>query len=160
MPLLAPHQDPQGLEARVAFHLYRLGLNGTALRRIGFSKTTAADLANARIALSRSVDTLAQDLGVDEHELTRPLTDDERTDWAFYRRSARSGQLAWKTAATRGREAGLSSYRVARVIGIDHRLVKRVLDGKASMVFTREMALALAEVLGGEPENLLPPERE
>lgn len=160
MPLLAPHQDPQGLEARVAFHLYRLGLNGTALRRIGFSKTTAADLANARIALSGRVDTLAHDLGVDEQEITRPLTDNESASWSFYRRSARSGQSAWKTAAKRGREAGLSFYRMARVIGVDHRLMKRVLDGKASIVFTREMALALTEIVGGEPESLLPPERK
>ena len=119
-PLLAEGQDPASLEARVAFHLHRLKLVGAALRRAGYDRNTAADIAAARTALSApSLSTLAVRLGSELHELTRTLTADELRQWSYYRRAASDPQYVWATACSAWRAAGLSDKEAAAVTGKD-----------------------------------------
>src|SRR5262245_15739979 len=84
-PLLGLGQDPESIEARVAFHLHRLKLVGRPMHRCGFHTVDAADLAAGRTPLSEDrVDALAQRLGVVTIDLIRRLTECETREWAFY----------------------------------------------------------------------------
>jgi len=102
---------------------------------------------------------IAERLGVGVDELTRPLNDPEREDWAFYQRSARTGGEVWRRALEAAEAADITLPQLAEVIGIDARLLRRILTGNKKLVLTRSMAVALGEATGLAPENLLPPDR-
>lgn len=90
------------------------------------------------------------------NDLVRPLTTDEMADWTFYQHSARGGVLVWERALAYAREHRLTHHKFAQTIKVDDSLVRRVLTGKQRLIFTRRMAVALTQAVGGEPEEFLP----
>ena len=149
------------LEARVAFHVHRLGLNGTALREITGSRADAADLAAARVTLtSADVEQLARQLGIEPLELVRDLQPGEREAWAFYMRSAAFGPEMWSRAVALAENNGLSRRDVGEVLRIDRRNLARALSGTSRVVFTQAMADALGETLQMDVRQILSRNRE
>jgi hypothetical protein len=158
-PLLAEGQDPASLEARVAFHLHRLKLVGAALRRAGYDRNTAADIAAARTALSApSLSTLAVRLGSELHELTRTLTADELRQWSYYRQAASDPQYVWVAACSAWRAAGLSDKEAAAVMRYAAPTVTRALADPTRTILSFERATRLASALNiaRGPEAFLP----
>jgi hypothetical protein len=119
-PLLQPGQDPDGVSARMAFHLYRLGLRSTALSSLlGITdQRYVADLVQGRHALTeRDVADFARIVQVHPDELLRPLTADEAYAWHFYRVSAANHVKVWHRARDAWQVQGMSLSGAARVMG-------------------------------------------
>ncbi|WP_423415857.1 hypothetical protein RLW55_05925 [Hyphomicrobium sp. B1] len=132
----------------MAFHLHRLGLSTTSLRAAGLSRDLARSVREGRVSLG-AADTawLYQNLALDDGQLTRALTDDERAVWDFYRVSARHPVAVWQNAATAWRPH-LSASDVSAVIGHSRRTIESVVAGKTRRpVLTYEPASRLAEAL-------------
>lgn len=156
-PLLAQGQDPEGLEARVAFHLHRLKLIGHRLRALGYDPNDAADLAAARMPLRLSaISALAARLELDRAELTRPLTHDEQRVWAFYRASAADPSTVWRNARAIWR-AHYSDQQAADIMGLNVSLVWRATArGRVVLSFERAARLTTALNIADGPEAFLP----
>ena len=86
-PLLQPGQDPEGVPARVAFHLHSFGLRSTGLANVlGISARYATDYLQGRVDLTeQQAIQFARLLQVNPAELIRPLTPEEAAEWRFYR---------------------------------------------------------------------------
>ncbi|MFZ2586988.1 MAG: hypothetical protein WAZ18_02520 [Alphaproteobacteria bacterium] len=83
-PVLPYGMDPDCLEARVAFHLRRLGF-ATSRKPQNISVDYWSNYLTARTDLTlRDATFIANQLGVDTHELSRDLTSEEREVYIFY----------------------------------------------------------------------------
>lgn len=156
MPVLPSGVAIDALEARIAFHLHRLGLTGTALSTVTESRSDAADIAAARVRLSsQEAERLALRLGVPSSELTRPLRPEETDAWTFYMRSAAKGPEMWLRAVGLAEAHGLSRRGLGQIIRVDRRNLARALAGTSRIVFTDVMADALADTLHVDVRQIL-----
>lgn len=158
-PLLADFQDPDSLEARLAFHLHRLHLTGSKLKQSGFTKPHKAHLlSQGRLPLMpRDVDELAAKLGVTVIDLTRPLTPIEQDEWAFYRQSAADRLGVWERAQQAWLEAGLNTTAAAAVMDISLPKVSSALRPEGTRILAYDEAARLVTALGlhGGPWRLI-----
>jgi len=164
-PLLADGQDPNGLEALVAYHLHRLRLTGRALAPVRYlSRPGLQDLTQARRPLSdHKAALLAQALNVPPEELTRPLTSDEATAWAFYRASARAPRYVWRQAQSLWRSAGPSNRQAANVMGLPQHAPANALNLRRrpiTLTFPPALRLTTALNIAEGPNMLLKPLRK
>jgi hypothetical protein len=171
-PLLTDGQDPEGLEARVAFHLHRTGFLGKRLAASSFlSRPHLQSLTQGRLAISAGeVAELAKKLGIPPRQLLRPLTPGEAALWAFYRTSARHRLHVWRRAQACWQFAGISARLAAAIMRIRIQNVAQAIDGGSSgRVLAREPAERLADALylSAGPETflmfagqMLPPEHK
>lgn len=145
-PLLAVHQDPDSIEARVAFHLRRHGCFTTALSETGVvaDRNHGADLINARAAVNPA-DAARLEVALDlaQGELTRALTDVEIEEWAFHRISARHRAEVWKRAKRLWNSHGVTMRTAAAVMGYSPSFVSRALGEKKKPVLTHPRAALL-----------------
>jgi hypothetical protein len=154
-PLLREGQDPDSLEARVAFHLHRLKLVGQPLHRAGFHKTDAADLSAARVPLSQGdIARLARAMGVETKDLRRALTTHEKREWAFYRSSAADAPEVWRKAREAWIQKQLTDRQAANIMRMSPSAVSPL--RAAVLAFPAALRLTTALKLPGGPEALLP----
>lgn len=159
-PLLRPGQDPDSLEARVAFHLHRLRLTGKRLRDAS-GRHDHSDLVQARITLTAAdVAVLAHILGLAPDDLSREPTSAESSEWRFYRYSAFNAGEVWQRAARLWRARGYSDKQAATFMGIDPALVVKNLKagnrtGNKVLTFHRVARLLAAIGAPGDPDQLI-----
>lgn len=162
-PLLADGQDPNALEARLAYHLHRLNLNGEPLRNALKGKAyLATALSQGRASIDLNfIDTLAASLSITADELSRPPTEIEAREWGFYRTSARSPREVWQRAAVLWRSRGISNVQAAAIIGMKQPNLVRALNGRPVNIFDWQYAQRLSEAINiSPPELFLPPEQD
>ncbi len=169
-PLLADGQDPESLEARVAYHLRRLGIRWRDVRATALMpRDEIAELVQGRLSLSQAlVLELATRLHLPLSELSRPLLHLEAEAWAFYRSSARDRLHVWQRAQASWERAGLSLRLASAVMGLKPSQVTHALmDPERRLVMSHEAASRLASAVGieaGAPffianvERALPPD--
>lgn len=154
-PLLAHGQDPASLEARVAYHLRRLGIAWRAVRETRLlPRDELADLVQGRLRLSEPiVRELATHLGVALAELSRDLTVSESDAWSFYRESVRHRMYVWQRARAIWERGGLSLRLAAAVMELrPYQLTHALLNPERRLVLSYEAATRLAialEIEGG-----------
>ncbi len=149
-PLLADGQDPESLEARVAYHMRRLGIGWRDVRSTGLMKRDEiADLAQGRLALSEAVVLeLAKRLHLPPSELSRPLLDTEAEAWTFYRTSACHRLHVWQRAQASWERAGLSLRLASAVMALKPSHVSHALmNPDRRLVMSYEAATRLAAAL-------------
>ncbi len=149
-PLLSDEQDPDSLEARVAFHLHRTGFIGARLSSSSFlSRPHLQDLTQGRLPLTTSdILRLARELNLYPRELLRPLTRVEADIWSFYRGSARHRHYVWKRARACWEVAGISVRLAASIMTVPHpNVVYALRSGPHGRVLTFEQALRLTTAL-------------
>lgn len=127
--MLNEGQDPDSLEARVAYHLHRLKFVGEPLRNARFVPARyLGDLTKGRMPLTAGdLAELARGLDVGVEELSRPLTEGEKMEWAFYRSSARHANEVWRRALKAWTAAGLSNRQVAAILQMPHQKLHQCL---------------------------------
>jgi hypothetical protein len=132
-PLLEDGQDPDGLEARVAFHLHRTGFVGARLAASSFlSRPDLQSLAQGRLAISADdVIALARSLGLPPRQLLRSLDADEAACWRFYRTSARHRVHVWRRARACWETAGVSARLAASIMRIRNQSLTQALEDRA-----------------------------
>jgi hypothetical protein len=118
-PLLQLGQDPEGVPARVAFHLHSFGLRSTGLANVlGISARYATDYLQGRVDLTeQQAIQFARLLQVNPAELIRPLTPEEAAEWRFYRISASHHVAVWQRARATWQHQGYSLSAAARLMG-------------------------------------------
>ena len=161
-PLLADGQDPDALEARLAYHLHRLHLTGAPLREALKGKALLATaLSQARASVDQAfISELAAALSITADELSRTPTDEEAREWMFYRTSARNPQSVWRHASELWSKHGVSNKQAAAIIGMKHPNLSLALNGKTSDVFQWNHAQRLSEAINvAPPERFLPSEQ-
>lgn len=149
-PLLLDAQDPNLLEARVAYHLRRLRIRWRDVRASGLlPRDDLADLVQGRLSLSEEmVFELAKRLSVPPADLSRPLTEYEAESWRFYRTSARHRLHVWQRAQMSWERAGLSLRLAAAVMGLKpYRVAHALTDPERRFIMTYEDASRLAVAL-------------
>lgn len=159
--MLADGQDPDALEARLAYHLHRLQLTGQPLRDALKGKAyLATALSQARASVNHDfIEMLATSLNIAADELNRSPTDDESREWSFYRNSARNPKDVWRHASELWKQRGVSDKQAASIIGMKHPNLSRALSGKPVDVFDWQYAQRLSEAINvTPPERFLPPE--
>lgn len=159
--MLADGQDPDALEARLAYHLHRLNLTGEPLRKALEGKAyLATALSQARTSVDLDfINTLATSLNITADELSRAPNEGEAREWGFYRSSARNPQEVWRRAFDLWTSRGLSNTRAAAIIGMKQPNVARALNGKPAEIFDWRHAQRLSEAIDvNPPEQFLPPE--
>lgn len=157
-PLLDDRQDPQGLPARVAFNLHKLGLTATALQGLaGITRAHARRLRQGSLPLREGdVQWLHAALGLDD-ELVRELSELESLEWAFYRVSARYPVDVWRNAHAAWAPF-LSLRDAAHLIGVPSQSLSGLVAGtRRHPILTRPPAETLADALGLEqgPETFI-----
>jgi hypothetical protein len=160
--LLADGQDPDALEARLAYHLHRLGLTGEALREALKGKAyLATALSQGRASIDQDfITTLATSLNIAADELSRAPNETEAREWGFYRTSARNPQEVWRRASELWISKGISNTRAAAIIGMKQPNVARALNGKPVDIFDWHHAQRLSDAIDiTPPEHFLPPEQ-
>ncbi len=148
--MLADGQDPESLEARVAYHLRRLGIRWRDVRATGLMpRDELANVVQGRLALSEAlVHQLANRLGVQPNELLRPLLEEEVKAWTFYRTSARHRLYVWQRARAIWERAGLSLRLAAAVMELrPYQLTHALLNPERRLVMSYEAASRLAAAL-------------
>lgn len=143
-------QDPEALEARVAYHLRRLGIRWRDVRASGLlPRDDLAELVQGRLTLSEEVvSELAGRLGVSLADLSRPLAEHEAESWAFYRTSARHRLHVWRRAQASWERAGLSLRLAAAVMGVrPYHVAHALTDPDRRLVMSYEAASRLAVAL-------------
>ncbi len=114
----------------MAFHIHRLGVSTTSLRAAGLSRDLARSVREGRLPLAPpDAAWLYQILTLDDGQLTRELTVDERTEWDFYRVSARHPVEVWRNAASAWRPH-LSLREVCDLTGSDRTDIRNIVSGK------------------------------
>ena len=150
--MLTRNQDPTGLSARVAFHLHRLNLTGTALRCRSdgiLTQRTVTALSNARLQLTGlTINQLAGLLSLDVSELTRPLSADEAYEWAVYRASSAHRDIVWANAHSAWTTASLSIKDAAAIMKLSrsllHRQVRHDVPANTTLTWPSAQRLAFA----------------
>lgn len=149
-PVLDAGQDPESLEARVAFHLHRLKLVGEPLRNTGFVPSRYLGLlTKARVPLtSPDVEELARRLHTAAEDISRPLTKAESDEWAFYRYSAANLAQVWEHAQALWKAAGLTNADAARILDINYRTLSRCLAHEDPFALSFDGAQKLCGAIG------------
>ena len=148
--MLLDAQDPEALEARVAYHLRRLRIRWRDVRATGLlPRDDLAELVQGRLTLSEGlVFELAKRLDVSSAELSRPLTEQEAVAWAFYRTSARHRLHVWQRAQVCWERAGLSLRLAAAVMNLKpYQVAHALTDPERRLVMSYEAASRLAVAL-------------
>ena len=143
-------QDPEALEARVAYHLRRLCIRWRDVRASSLlPRDDLAELVQGRLALNEEiVSELARRLGVSLADLARPLTEQEAEGWAFYRTSVRHRLHVWQRAQASWERAGLSLRLAAAVMGVRaYQVAHALTDPERRLVMSYEAASRLAVAL-------------
>jgi hypothetical protein len=158
--LLADGQDPDALEARLAYHLHRLSLSGAPLREALKGKAyLATALSQGRATLDTSFITeLATALNITADELTRPLLEEEDREWGFYRASAISRQDVWNNAVDFARRNNRSLREMANIIEMKQPDLHFAITGKRPRIFELQHAQRLTSITTPptDPYSLLP----
>lgn len=135
------------LEARVALNLRKLGMKEPALH----------DIRMARVTLNTgAVNRLAQQIGVHEDELLRPLSDSERDEVAFYQAAdMHVDHVAEQLRELAGRMGRGSQKRMAEAAGISKPLMNYLVNQRKSgfpykAVMKFKYAQGIAETFGLE----------
>lgn len=127
----------------------------------GVSRDSARQLHQGLIRLStKDVIHLATALQLEPQDLCRPLSDDEKDEWRFYRASAREVTDVWRRVAQAATANGLSQHRLGQLLGIPQSLISRVTRGERnSPVLNWHDASKIAGALDIEEgaEAFLPP---
>lgn len=160
-PLLADGQDPDALEARLAYHLHRLNLTGEPLREALKGKAyLATAVSQGRATIGHDfITTLAADLNIASDELTRSLGDEEAHQWSFYRHSAQHRAAVWENANAFMRANNISIREAATATGLDFSDLAKAISGKRPRVLELHQALRLTSFTNPptDPHSLLPP---
>lgn len=158
--MLADGQDPNALEARLAYHLHRLRLSGAPLRQaLGKGAKTTTALSQGRVSVSLSyVTELALALNIATDELTRELTHEEADNWRFYRTSAQNQQAVWDKAVSFARRNNRSLRDMASIIAMNQPDMQFAVSGKRPRIFELEHARRLTSITTppADPYSLLP----
>lgn len=161
-PLLADGQDPTALEARLAFHLHRLSLTGAPLREALKGKAyLATALSQGRVTVENGFITeLATALSIAADELTRPLLENENSEWSFYRTSARNREAVWNNAIEFARRNNHSLREMANTINMKQPDLHFAVSGRRPRVFELEHARRLTSITTppADPDTFLPTE--
>lgn len=149
MPLLQDNQDPDGLAALVAYHLHRLGITTTHLTQAAMSRENARQLRRGSLQLAQSdVQHLVSLLQLDSIDLLRPLTEEEQTEWKFYRLSARHSTEVWLRVAKSSTAANVTQRELSHLLAIPQRTLNKLLSGKTNTPSLQwDQATKLADVL-------------
>lgn len=131
MPLLQDGQDPDGLAARVAYQLHKLNIGRADLERAGITQDMARRLRQGSLAMSAAdVASLAATLGREPEELLRPLTEDEKHEWNFYRVSARQVTEVWRRVAEASTAQNFTQQQLSELLEISKGAVSRAIRGE------------------------------
>lgn len=152
LPLLPSGTDPAGLNARAVYHFARhqISANHPRLSKAA-PRRVLKDIISGAIPLTeRDVDFIADAVGIDRVELTRPLTDAEQSEWAYYRFSASNGHAVWKQVYWQCFRRGLHHKDVAALLGISASHFTDVLNGRKNHVLDFASASALCDILGSD----------
>lgn len=152
MPLLADGQDPNGLAARVAYHLHRHGISIKELNQAEITFEMARQLRQGTLQINNDfVAQMGAALHVEPEELSRPLQDDEKTEWNFYRESARHVTEVWRRIAEASTAHKYSQHRLGELLGISQSVISRAMRGeRKSPVLNWQDASAIATALNIE----------
>lgn len=157
---MADGQDPDALEARLAYHLHRLNLAGEPLREALKGKAyLATALSQGRASIDLDFITeLATGLNIAADELIRTPTQDEAQEWTFYRQSAHNSDAVWKNATALLHSNNISIREAASALGIDFSDLAKAISGKRPRVLEWHQAqrLAAASSPPVDPNSLLP----
>ena len=158
-PLLAEGQDPDALEARLAYHLHRLNLTGEPLREALKGKAyLATALSQGRASIDHDFITeLAACLNIAADELLRDPTADEAREWRFYRASAQNQQDVLQRANKLWTEKGLTLRQASAAIGMKHPNVINAISGVQPAIFDWQHAQRLADAIDVAPPELFLP---
>lgn len=92
---------------------------------------------------------IATALQLEPLELCRPLTDDEKTEWDFYRVSARQVTEVWRRVAEATTAHNFSQHKLGKLIGMTRSVVNRAIRGeRKSPVLNWHDATKIAATLG------------
>lgn len=152
MPLLQDGQDPDGLAARVAYHLHRHGIAIKQLNHAGITFDTARQLRKGAIQMDAAyVSQLASALRLDAEELSRALEDSERMEWEFYRTSARHATIVWKRVFESSTAHSVSQRHLSTLLNIPQSHLSLLATGKTEKpALTFPQAETLAKRFGFE----------
>ena len=158
--MLADGQDPDALEARLAYHLHRLQLTGKPLREALQGKAyLATALSQGRASIDMDfISSLATSLNITAEELSRTPDEVEAREWGFYRKSALNQKDVWQRAHQLWTENGLSLRQASAIIGMKPPNVANAINGVQPAVFDWQHAEQLAKAINlSPPESFLPP---
>jgi hypothetical protein len=135
-------------------------LVGRALRKAGFHSADAADLAAARLPMSRGyIHFIAAVLEIAPAELQRDLTSSEQREWDFYRASAANPHQVWRKARDAWRAASFTDQQAANILRVQPALIRRAASGTGrpvTLTFERAVRLSTALNMLAGPEAFLP----
>lgn len=149
MPLLQDGQDPDGPAALVAYHLHQLNISRGHIERAGITQDVARRLRQGSLSLNAAdVSSLAATLGLECEELLRPLTDDEKQEWNFYRMSARQVTEVWRRVAEASTAQNYSQRQIGELLHLSQSVINRVMRGeRKTPVLNWHDAKRIAEAL-------------
>lgn len=149
MPLLQDNQDPEGLAARVAYHLHRLGISIKHLNQAHLTYEVARQLRLGSLQIRGPfIDQLCNALLLDANELVRPLNDDEVQEWRFYRVSARHATEVWRRVFESSTAQSLTQRELGKILEIPQSRINLLAAGKSNTpVLVWPQATRLAEAL-------------
>lgn len=152
MPLLHDNQDPEGLAAVVAYHLHALDISRDVLVQAGIPQVMARQLRQGALTLKHSdARDLAQLLQRDPEDLLSPLSEQQKSEWAFYRVSARHAAEVWKRVAAASTAANVTQRQLGVILGLPQRTVSKLLSGKqATPILQHDQADKFAGVIGAQ----------
>lgn len=114
----------------MAFHLHRLGITTAHLTQAEMYREVARQLRRGSVNLSmKDVDQIAVAMHMDAHELSRALTDDEKTEWSFYRTSARQVTEVWRRVAEASTAHNYSQRQLSELLGKSKGTINSVIRG-------------------------------
>jgi hypothetical protein len=147
--LLHEGQDPDGLAALVAFHLHRLGIPAGNLAQADIGRDLARQLRRGALSLSaKDVVHIATALQLEPSELCRPLTDDEKREWHFYRVSARQVTSVWRRVAEACTAHNFSQRKLSELLAFSESTISRALRGeRKTPVLNWHQAASIASAL-------------
>lgn len=157
LPLLQDGQDPDGLAARVAYHLHRLEISIDDLNAAGISFDMARQMRRGDIQISEDfASEIARSLRLSHEDLSRALNDTEREEWTFYRTSARHATVVWKRVFETATALGYSQRDLGKLLDIPQSRLSLIASGRASTpALTLEHAKALAAAMGIEGREVI-----
>ncbi len=131
MPLLQEGQDPNGLAARVAYHLHTLNISREALEKTGITQELARHLRQGTLPMKpEDVSSLAATLQRDPDDFLREPPEDEKRAWDFYRASARQVTEVWQRVAQASTAHSFSQHRLGKLLDIPQSDISRAIRGE------------------------------
>lgn len=133
----------------MAYHLHRLGITAAHLTKAEMYREVARELRRGSIMLSaKDISELAAALQMEEQELSRSLTDEEKAEWAFYRTSARQVTEVWRRVAEASTAHNYSQRQLGKLLDLSPGTISLVLSGaRKTPVLSRNDAAKIADAL-------------